>query len=676
MNILIPHSWLLEHLETDAKPAEIQKFLSLCGPSIERIYEREGEAVYDIEITTNRVDSMSVRGIAREAAVILQQFDKTAKLRKIGKTSKNLVKNGPTKTALIGGRLPLPTIINDEKLCKRIMCVVLSSVERTPTPKWMAKRLRQIDANVHDAVIDITNYVTHELGYPCHAFDYDRIMDLGGFIIVTQAKAGKKFTTLDGVEYTTIGGEVVFENEKGEIIDLPGIKGTANTSINPQTKNVLFWIENIDAAKIRFASMTHAIRTVAAQLNEKNVDPNLAPLVFEKGIELFQNLTHAHVASRKYDDFPGKQKPTVVRVPLTKITEYLGIELPINTMARILEDLGCEVDLVNRRFVVTPPTFRPDLQIPADIIEEIARIYGYHNLPSVVMPTAIPLIKPKDTNFTLENRLKHFLADIGWQEVYTYSMVSAEIAQKSGVLLEEHLKIQNPLTDDRVYMRRSLVPSLVEVIEQNPQRPVLSVFEVANTYAPVEEKLPHEVLHLTFVSNKSYREVKGDAETLLQTHFVKGVTFTTTTTPAKLYTQMATITAQASNKNQIIKVGEIGALPSGYVAVDFIVPALVQVVHSHPSYQPGVKTSEIVEDLTFTLPEKSEVGVVIETIRQTSPLITSVTLKDIYQQNYTFTIMYCDPTHNLDTAEVEPLRKNIVKVLQHQWSAMLIGQLR
>src|SRR5258708_26824183 len=112
MNILIPHKWLLEHVDTDATPLEIQKYLSLCGPSIERIYEKEGESVYDIEVTTNRVDCMSVRGIAREAAVILQQFDKTAKLRKLGKSTRNLTKTDQTKTALVGGRLPLPTIIN------------------------------------------------------------------------------------------------------------------------------------------------------------------------------------------------------------------------------------------------------------------------------------------------------------------------------------------------------------------------------------------------------------------------------------------------------------------------------------------------------------------------------------------------------------------------------------
>jgi phenylalanyl-tRNA synthetase beta chain len=239
MNILIPHNWLKEYLKTEATPEEIQKNLSLCGPSIERIYERENEAVYDIEITTNRVDSMSVYGIAREAAVILKRF-------KIPATLKPITLQKPAAPT---HKLQLPQILDDQHLTKRVMCVILADVQRNSTPEWMAKRLRQIDGTVHDAVIDITNYITHELGHPCHAFDYDKVMELGGIIEITLAKPGKKFVTLDGVEHTTVGGEVVFENGDGVIMDLPGIKGTANTSIHESTKNILFWLENIEAKK-------------------------------------------------------------------------------------------------------------------------------------------------------------------------------------------------------------------------------------------------------------------------------------------------------------------------------------------------------------------------------------------------------------------------------------------
>ena len=142
--------------------------------------------------------------------------------------------------------------------------------------------------------------------------------------------------------------------------------------------------------------MTHAIRTVAAQMEEKNVDPELIAPVMAAGINLFRELTHAEVKSEVYDHFPGKRTLPTVKVKLARIAE-----LPVNTMGKILENLGCNVELKNQQLWVTPPSFRPDIEIPADVIEEIARIYGYHNLPSVIMPTAIPLDKPTNTNFAI-----------------------------------------------------------------------------------------------------------------------------------------------------------------------------------------------------------------------------------------------------------------------------------
>lgn len=666
MNILIPHSWLLEHLETSASPEEIQKYLSLCGPSVERIYEREGEPVYDIEVTTNRVDSMSVRGIAREAAVILPQFGVSASFKPL---------KLDTKLIVGGHELPLPVIKNDPTVCKRIMCVALADVQATPTPDWMAKRLRQIEANVHDSLIDITNYVTHDLGHPCHAFDYDQIMKLGGEIRVTVAKEGQPFTTLDGENYTTVGGEVVFENPAGEIIDLPAVKGTANTAISARTRNILFWLEAIDHKKVRFASMTHAIRTVAAQLNEKQVDPNLAEPVLYEGIAYYQQLCKASVASEVFDEFPGKLKPVTLTVPLTRITEYLGLELETSTIASILEILGCQVeyDSVKALFKIVPPSFRPDLEMDADIVEEIARIYGYHNVSSVLMATPIPQTKPDNLNFDLENQLKHFLANIGWQEVYTYSLVSAELAEASGYPLSKHLKLLNPLTDDKIYLRRTLLPSLAEIIDQNSQVENLSVFEVANTYQPVTGKLPNEILHLSLVSKMRFPQLKGCVESLLRQLYITQVSVQPIQ-DAKGFAQAGeVVVTNDAGQKQII--GQIGILKNGMTAASFPVAELLAASKNHPTYQALPKTASILEDMTFTLPAKTELGPVLRKIKQLSPLIHQVALKDSFRQNYTFTIEYLDSTQNINAETVQPLRKKVAQLLKTSFGGTLVGKL-
>lgn len=656
MNILVPHSWLLEHLKTEAAPKKIQEYLSLCGPSVERIVKHGRESVYDIEVTTNRVDAMSVRGIAREAAVILEQFDISAQLKK---QSLTFAAVKPT----VAARLPLPKIRTKSNLCRRVACVVLSDVQHTPTPKWMADRLLQIEANVHDSVIDITNYITHELGHPIHAFDYDVIMQMGGEIIVTTAKAGEPFTTLDGMSYTAVGGEVVFKNPRGEIIDLPAVKGTANSSITDKTKNVLLWIESLDPAKVRFASMTHAIRTVAAQLSEKGVDPHLAEPTMVRGIELYQELCKAHIASEVYDSFPGEQKPKTIIIDLAKIHAYLGIGIPLKTVAVILEKLGCSVSSTRQTLRVTPPTFRQDIAIPADVIEEIARIYGYHNLPSVVMPTRIPMTKPTDIHFGAENRIKHFLADIGWQEVYTYSLVSEALALQSGFSLPEHAQLLNSLTDDKVYLRRSLLPSLEEVLDNNPQLPEFSVFEIANVYQPKRTGLPTESLRLGLVSGKPYRQAKGDLELLLQQFHVPQCTVELTEDPMAGKLMIGSVV-----------VGRIGVTPRQRMYAELEMASLAPLLKTHPTYQPLPKTASIVEQLTFTLPSHTPIGPLLDDIRRAHEYIKSVELADVYHANHTLTVEYWSRKQNLSNEDVRPIRKRIVALAEKAHGATLVGR--
>jgi phenylalanyl-tRNA synthetase beta chain len=178
-------------------------------------------------------------------------------------------------------------------------------------------------------------------------------------------------------------------------------------------------------------------------------------------VDLYQYLCKAAVASEVFDDFPAPPQMEAVSLNTSLIYKYLGIDLPKDTVTNILQSLECQVEWTGDSTIkVTPPTFRPDITIPADVIEELARIYGYHNLPSKIMDTPIPLNKPTDVNFAVEHRIKQFLADLGWQELYTYSMVSQAVALESGYSIDKHLKLQNPLTDDRVYLRRSLIPSV------------------------------------------------------------------------------------------------------------------------------------------------------------------------------------------------------------------------
>ena len=302
MNIQILDSWLREHLETNAKPHEIAKSVSLSGPSFERTDKLGNDYVYDIEVTTNRVDMMSVAGIARECAAILPEFGYKAKL--VSPKSKKV--NAPKKS------LPLK-LTNNSNLSKRLTAVILTDIKNIKTPFWMVKRLEASGVRSLNAVIDITNYVMLELGHPTHVFDYDLLKD--NTIKTREAKKGEKFTSLDNKTYELLGGEVVFVNSKNEIIDLPGIIGSKNSVVSNETKNIVFFLDDIDATKIRKASMTHNIRTLAAVLNEKGVDPALADVAVKRGIELYQDICKATLSSKIYDIYskPFKAKKSICK---------------------------------------------------------------------------------------------------------------------------------------------------------------------------------------------------------------------------------------------------------------------------------------------------------------------------------------------------------------------------
>ena len=679
MNILIPHSWLNEHLSSKATPKDIQKYLSLSGPSVERfttvkLADGNKDVVYDIEVTTNRVDMMSIEGIAREAVTIL---------KRAGFSARSTKKNYPEIKKHPQHNLALPEIIYETDHIRRVMAVVLTDFKQQSSPQYIQNRLQAVDINIHDVVVDVSNYVTHELGHPCHVFDYDKIMSMGGKIIIKEARPGKKFTTLDKEIHETVGGEIVFENSAGEIIDLPAVKGTLNTGVDQNTKNILFWIESLDPHKVRYASMAHAIRTMAAQLNEKKVDPHLAQKTLNYAVYLLEKLANIKVASSVYDYFPDKKMGNKVIINTETINKYLGINIPKSEIINILEDLDCQVSTLKQskqeKLEVIAPTYRSDLKIPADIIEEIARIYGYHNLPSKLMSSAIPTNRPNQDIFKLENCLRNFLANLAWQEIYSYSLVGEEEALMSGYSLAKHLKLQNPLKEENTYLRRSILPSLISIIKDHPQNKDWQLFEIANLYHPRKNDLPIQESYLSMLSQNNFRQVKGVFELLLEKFFVlkkNEVELLVEEIMVKnhpIYTQSAKLVIK--DQGQRVFLGYLHLLDKQLVGIEIKLNNLLKVANFHPQYQKASQQAAIIEQLTFTLREQVAVGDFIRALEKTNKKIREFSLLSIYQNNYTFQIIYQDSKKNLSKEDVEPIRQKVVDLAQKKFQAQLVGEI-
>lgn len=617
MNIQILDSHLREFLKTTAKPEKIAECLSLCGPSVDHLtqFGKSKDYIYDIEITTNRVDTASVIGIAREAAAILPQFRINAKLKmpysKLQFKTRKSIKSLPLKIQI------------DKKLNKRVMAAVME-IKNNKTPKWMIDRLEAAGMRSLNIIIDITNYIMLETGHPTHVFDYDKIPT--NTLRFRLSKKGEKITTLDTKVYQLDGGDIVIDDGNGKIIDLPGIMGTKNSVVSDKTRRIIFFIDNNDPVLMRRTSLALNIRTIAVQLNEKSVDPELAQVAMDRGLSLYQQLAEGIVLSKVQDFYPEPYKPRNIAVDFKFINSKIGVELDKKMVISILNSLDFATTVKGEVLTAKVPSFRAhEVEIAEDLVEEVARVYGYFNLPNEIMDGKLPL-EPKSLLFEFENKLKDTLGGFGATEVYTLSLVSKKLAGKSA------LKLKNPLGGDTEYLRTSLKPSLELAAKENSgEKSPFHLFEIANVYLPRTSDLPDEktILAGVFV-NYDYRAAKGVLEALFSS-------------------------LNINHKPEL-------RLEGGRLYYEFEIEKLLELAKPK-SYKPPPKYPPQIEDITVQIPEGKPIGEVIQLIKSASKLVSSVELVDIYERSFTFRVSYQDPGKTLSDKEVSKARDQILRGL-------------
>lgn len=647
MNILIPNSWLKEYLETDATPQQFADAMSLTSISIERMEKVGNDVVYDIEVTTNRPDLMSIRGIAREASAVLPEQGYKAVFKE--HKAVNSFKTVPQSEYL--------NVKNDETLVNRILAVVCE-IELRQSPSIVSERLEKTGIRSLNNVIDVTNYIMREVGHPAHVFDYDRLSD--HTLLIRSSKKGEKLVTLDEKEYELLGGDIVADNGHGEIIDLLGIMGTANSVVTDNTKRVVLFLDNNNPHLLRKTSMSLGIRTEAAVINEKGIDPELMLPTLLRGVELLKQNANAKVISPVIDIYPNKPKTKSVLLPLEKIDELIGVKIPTSTVTAILKNLGFGVETKKDSLTVEVPSIRAnDIEIPEDIIEEVARVYGYHRIPNILPPTSNQAFFHQDKNeFYWIRKIKEAFLFWGFNETYTYSMVSEELFEGP---IESAVKLKNPLTEDRVYLRNSLTPSLVEVLKQNKSRDSIKIFEIANVYKK-KPGLPEEVLHLASAfkyEGMSFYEGKGIIERLFQILGISDYAFKRK--------EDGLDGAEICIKNN--KVGSIEK--DEEITFELDLSEILEHVSLKKVYTPPSKFPPIIEDIRVEIASKYSYKDVVEKIKKASQLIYEVTLLDVYKDKKTFRVLFLDKEKNLTNEEVLPVRERLYKLLEADFNAKI-----
>ncbi len=651
MDIKILDSWLREYLETKASPAKIGECLSLCGPSIERIEKYGSDHIYDIEVTTNRVDTASVYGIAKEAAAILPRFGISAKLKEISVADKNhtFVKTVDYIKAQV-----------DSSLCQRFTAVLIKEVKIGKSPEYLVKRLESAGVRSINNVVDISNYIMIELGQPVHTFDYDKIE--GAKMILRESKKGESITTLDSKNFKLGGGDIVIEDGEGRLIDLAGVMGGNLSMVDENTKNVLLFVQTYNPERIRKTSMSLAQRTNAATIFEKGLDTELVAPGILKAISMFKDLTKGKVEEKILDIYPSQVKVKKVNVTEKFILARLGINIPKKEIVSYLNSLGIKSLWSDDVLTSEIPSYRQkDVLDAEDLVEEIARIYGYHNLPSIIMSSAIPE-RPPSKEFAFEDFAKDILSGWGGIEIYSLSLVSLDWAGGDA------LALKNPLGKDTEYLRTSLMPSIkAAAIENAKISDKFHIYEMSNVYKPVKKDLPKEIQTLAGVFyGYSYAEAKGVIEAL----FLK-LNIDCAFDPEERIGFDASRMVSIKSKSK--EIGVLGYLESSdFIYYEFETAKLFALYKAVGSYEPVPKFPAQIEDITFVMPEKTRMGDVLESIKLTKNIKHSE-LKDVYENSYTFRVWYQNPDKTLTDSEVSEIRKIILETIKTKFGGTVRG---
>ncbi len=419
--------------------------------------------VLEVEVTSNRVDAMAVLGLARELAA---SFESPLRLPSFENPGRD---DEPANAA--------PRVTIDTTACTRFVAQLFDGVKVAPAPAWMRIRLALAGQRPINNLVDISNYVMFEVGEPLHFYDADRVTS--HHLIVRDARDNETLTTLDGEKHELQPQFVAIADEQ-EVLGLAGLMGGASSEVRDETTSIILEAANFEGARIRRASMQLAFRTEASSRHEKNLAPALSDMGAARAAQLLVRIGAHAYRPHAFGETLTAQAPIVLRAQ--DVERLLGLPLEPARIASHLERLGCAVHRDGAKMTVTPPAWRRDLAIAADLIEEVARVEGYDNIEPI--EPAVPAHEISSGQYLLENRVADTLQGLRYHEVLTYSLHGAQLFEKikrAGITPSHaSVEVRNPLSEDQRYLRYALGPNLIEYFARAGQP--CRIFEIGHVF--------------------------------------------------------------------------------------------------------------------------------------------------------------------------------------------------
>lgn len=598
-----------------------------------RKYAGLDDVIFELEITPNRPDCLSHIGIAREVAAYYGRKVKypSYTLSEVIDSVNNYAK----------------VRVEDKERCKRYMGRVIRNVTVAESPEWLKKRIRAMGLKPINNIVDITNFVMFEYNQPMHAFDLDKLEN--NTVVVRAAENGEKITTLDGVERELVNGELVIADEVKPIA-IAGIIGGQATQIEAETKNVFLEVAYFTPDNIRKSAKKLGIVTDSGYRNERGLDIENLPEVIDRAAALIAEVASGEVLDEVIDKYIEKPQKYEIPLNLTKLNTFIGKKLEFDTVGKILSNLGLGIKTLSQdMLLITPPTYRTDLTRPEDLYEEVIRMYGFENIEAV-MPVEDIESGLKDSKISVADNLKEILKEIGLHEVINYTFIPRE-ALDILKIKDKVIEISNPLSEDMVIVRPTLMYSLLANIRDNFNRNQfdLRFFEVSKVFTPAEELANEDLRICVAIAGKPERTLWNPKPKAYDFYTMKGYV-------EKLLEYMGINRyklERSSNENfhpgrsADIKIGNdvIGTFGEvhpdvleamdikrerAYVA-DIDLARAEKYIKSAVKYERIVKYPEVTRDLAIVMDKDILVGNMVEDLKRVSPLIEKIEIFDIYE---------------------------------------------
>lgn len=653
-------------------PAKLAELLNLRAFEVKETEKVDNDFVLDIDVLPNRGDCFSHLGIAREISAILN-----LKLKPLETKIKE------EKDIKISDYLEVN--VDDPQKCKRYTAKLLFDVEVGPSPSWLVKRLKSCGQKSVNNVVDIANYVMLETGQPLHAFDYDKIergSEKKKKIFVRTAKKGETIFSLDNEKYE-LDKDILVIADKKELLAIAGIKGGKKAEIDKKTNKIIIESANFDSTIIRQGSKKIDLKTDASLRFEYGIDPNLTELALNRAAFLMAKLTNAKIAFGTIDFYPKKVFPKRIKLSLNCIESLLGNKISLKKIISILKQLGFKAILQRKEYLIVEiPTFRQDISIPEDLIEEIGRIYGYEKI-SPVLPVTILLPAEKNIDLFWERIAKMTLKEAGMTEVYNYSFIGEN--EKNIFNFKNLVEIENPVSSEYRYLRPSLIPNLLKNVEKNQRFfKEIKIFELGKIFPPFPKKEKKMLTGL--LTGSAFFELKGIVDLLLQKMGITQIWYDEfKPTPEESDISIWHPRKCAEVKVEQEEIGFLGEISPKIISdlklkdrvcvFDLDFEKIIKLASEEVFYQPISPFPAAIRDIAVLVPYETRIDEVLNVIEIAGgELLVDVELFDIYERedllegkkSLAFHLIFQAKDRALNPEEIQEIQNKIIKALEER----------